>query len=328
MKININKTLVCGFLFFLFAISCKHNDKESVIIHRFETDTHNFSSKNATEKQTVANKYADVIKLYIDKIYTDTTLSESAKLDTFANSKAINFFYDETIRQFSDITELEAELGKERANLSSKYGISFPTIYSAIIPYNQSVMLNDTIAIIGLNHYLGKDYKPYEYFPEYKRHFKIKEKIKYDLAEAILKINFEFQPKSNTLLEKMIYEGLIAAAAQEIIPEYTDSLYFSFTQEKNEWCIAHEKQIWEQLLIEDILYSTSDFLKSALLEPAPFSEYLSNDSPGRTCSWVGKKIVEKHIRNNRNSTIKELLSNRAYQNSQTFLIESEYDGQQ
>ena len=307
-------------------LSCKHDETEPVTIHRFEVETFGIADKSEAEKQRLANKYKEVINLYVDKIYPDSQMTGTAKLETFTNSNAINFFYEATVSKFADIADIEKQLGKEKKSIS-QFGIEFPEIYSAIIPYNQSIILNDSVAIIGLNHYLGADYEPYGYFPEYKRHFKIKEKIKYDLAEAILKTRFEYAPKTNTLLERMVYEGMIAAAAEKVVPEYADSLYFSITKEKFEWSVAHERQIWEQLLIEDVLYSTSGFLQSALLEPAPFSEYLSRESPGQVCRWIGKRIMEKYIANN-GGDIKELLSTKRYQQSQNLLIDSGYDGKQ
>ena len=144
-------------------------------------------------------------------------------------------------------------------------------------------------------------------------------------AEALLKIHFPFEPDDNTVLENMIYEGLIAYLAETIIPDYEDSLYFSFSSKQLSWCIAHERQIWEQLLIDDILYSTSGFVKSALLKPAPFSEHLTRESPGQTCCWIGKSIVESYLSNNK-AELKYLLETKAYQDSQTFLIDSKYDG--
>lgn len=325
------KLKICNYTYTLILIaavvaSCKPNDTEEVKIHRFDIETFGYPTKSADEKQALSNKYKDVIQLYVNNIYPDSLTNETAKLDTFANSDAINFFYPETKRQFPDLNDIEKELAKEKSALSDCFSIDFPTIYSAIIPYNQSIILNGTVAIIGLNHYLGAGYKPYEYFPEYIRHFKIRDKIKYDFAEAVLKTHFEYVPKTSTLIEKMIYEGLVASASEKIVPEYTDSLYFSFTKEKYDWCVKNEKQIWEQLLIEDVLYSTSRVLQSELLEPAPFSKYLSVNSPGQACRWIGKRIVESYISHNGGS-VKDLLRNNAYQQSQTFLIDSGYEGQ-
>ena len=325
MKTSFHLILfLCGFVI-LWLQSCQSNDNESITIRRFDKELHNVCSMTKEEKSDFIESYKDVFHIYIDKVYPDTNMTVTDKLDTFANSNAINFFYPEVEKQFSDISTIEKELGQEKRILSDKYGIGFPSVYSAIIPYNQSIISNGSIAIIGLNHYLGTDYKPYEYFPEYKRRFKIKEKIKYDLTEALLKIHFPFEPDDNTVLENMIYEGLIAYLAETIIPDYEDSLYFSFSSKQLSWCIAHERQIWEQLLIDDILYSTSGFVKSALLKPAPFSEHLTRESPGQTCCWIGKSIVESYLSNNK-AELKYLLETKAYQDSQTFLFYSIYDG--
>ena len=94
------KLKICNYTYTLILIaavvaSCKPDDTEKVKIHRFDIETFGYPTKSADEKQALSNKYKDVIQLYVNNIYPDSLTDETAKLDTFANSNAINFFYPE-----------------------------------------------------------------------------------------------------------------------------------------------------------------------------------------------------------------------------------------
>ena len=304
--------------------SCHNSKNEAIKIERFDLEIMKYDTINDIGKQKLIQKYKPLIELYVDKMFPQE-INQTAKLDSFVNSKAIKFFYPDVRQEFSDISKIENALGQEKMLFKSELNIDYPKLYSAIIPYNQSIILNDTVAIIGLNHYMGEDYKPYEYFPEYKRHFKIKDKIKYDLAEAILKTKYPYNPQSSTLLEQMLYEGIIVKIMEETVPNYNDSTCLSFKKEQLDWCHDNEPKIWNQLLIDDILYSTSDIVKSTLMKPAPFSEPLSQESPGQAGRWIGRQIINKYI-DETGIRPADLLKDSVYKQSQSILLKSNYNG--
>ena len=65
--------------------------------------------------------------------------------------------------------------------------ITPPEIYSAVITYNQSIILADTVMLLGLNHYLGCDYEGYKHLDGYRRATKTAAaRLPYDIAESII----------------------------------------------------------------------------------------------------------------------------------------------
>ncbi len=315
----------CFFLLAILAFACNDVKNQSITIHRFDLDVMEYPKMATAQQEQFTKNYAPIINLYINKIYPSDEISLSDKLNTFVNSDAINFFRQDVAKEFNSLSDIENDLGEEQKAFADKFGIQFPVIYSAIIPYNQSVILNDSIAIIGLNHYLGASYKPYEYFPEYKRRFKIRDKIKYDVAEAVLKTNYPYTPKDGTLLERMVYEGAIACSMKTVVPNYNDSTCLSFKKQQLAWCDDNEKKIWNQLLIDDILYSTDPVLMKSVLDPAPFCEIFTQESPGQIGRWIGMKIIEAYLSNSDDS-LRDMLSSKSYQQSQKLLITSSYNG--
>jgi len=47
--------------------------------------------------------------------------------------------------------------------------------------------------------------------------------------------------------------------------------------------------------------------------PAPFTSSFTNDSPGRTGSWLGWQIVRKYMKKNPEITLPELMKDDDYQ---------------
>jgi hypothetical protein len=60
--------------------------------------------------------------------------------------------------------------------------------------------------------------------------------------------------------------------------------------------------------------------------PAPFSNPISQETPGMVGRWLGKEILTKY-QSRHDFSIIDFLKNKQYNNSQNILIESEYNGQ-
>lgn len=318
-------SIISAIAILLTIVGCQNSEYKEITIERFDLDATNYINLDKTGKVDFSKKYSNVIALYIDKIYPDSNMTISSKMENFANSKATKYFSKDVETAFSNISNLQNTLSLIAGKMKEKYNIDFPEIYTAIIPYTQSVLLNDSTAIIGLNHYLGKSHPAYEGFPSFRRDFKIADKIPYDLTEAIIKTKFPYSPKDNTLLEKMLYEGLIALTASEVIPDFNESMFFNFSSEQLSWCEKNETKLWNQLLIDESLYITSESLIGQYLNPAPFTQAFTQDSPGMACRWLGMRIINSYTKNNKTSVF-DALKNNVYQESQATLINSKYNG--
>lgn len=319
------KSTISAFVIITMFTSCQNANYKEITINRFDIDAQNYVKLDDAGKEVFCKKYSDLISLYIDKIYPDTNITISSKMENFANSNATKYFSKDVETAFSNISNLQLTLSIIAENMKEKANINFPKIFTAIIPYNQTILLNDSTAIIGLNHYLGKDHLAYEGFPSFRRDFKINEKIPYDLTEAIIKINYPYSPKEDTLLERMLYEGLIAVIASEVIPNFNESLVFNFSDKQLSWCEKNETKLWNQLLIDESLYITSETLIAQYINPAPFTQAFTNESPGMACRWLGMKIINSYTNKSGVSAL-GAIKNNIYQESQATLINSKYNG--
>lgn len=305
---------------------CSDANTQSLDIKRFEKDVVQFNTFQKAAKDSFVNNYSKVISLYIDNIYPDSTKTTEEKLNDYAGSTSFKYFQKDVVEKFSDLSALEKTLALEKQNFEVILNSNFPEIVTAVIPYNQSIILDTTTVIVGLNHYMGADYQPYSTFPNYIREFKIPEKIPYDIAEAFLKTKYPYTPHQNTLLERMIYEGAIYLAVEKAVPSFKDNIYLCMSNEKFEWCKNNEDKIWNQILIDDNLYTTDEKIINGIIMPAPFSNPISQQTPGMVGRWFGKEILAKYQLGH-NFSIIDFLKNKQYNDSQNILIESEYNGQ-
>lgn len=305
--------------------SCQNTEYMPITIERFDIEAANFDNLDNRSKMEFESKYKGVIDIYVEKMYPGSSISTDSKLTNFANSEAINFFLKDVVKAYPDLNAEEKILGYQKHLFEKELELSYPEIYTAVIPYNQSILLNDTILIVGLNHFLGSDYAPYESFAEYTRTFKTREKITYCILEAILKSHFPYETKDGTLLEAIMYEGIIAETASQLQEDFSESLYFSITQKSLDWCKENENKLWNQLLIDDCLYSTSEEVIASFINPAPFTPAFTNQSPGKAACWLGYRIINKYIRGT-DIPATTLLKTKSYQNSQKLLIDSKYNG--
>lgn len=172
---------------------------------------------------------------------------------------------------------------------------SFPRrIYHVISPFNQSVVISDTIVLLALNHYLGIDYPGYQSFPEYVRRGKSARRVAYDVGEAWLRARYPFPDSivAPTLLQRMAYEGAILAELSEELGDADRATLLGWTAEELADVGANERRAWDTLVGREMLFSDDPALTSRLINPAPSSPDISPDAPGRLGRYLGLRIIE------------------------------------
>ena len=158
----------------------------------------------------------------------------------------------------------------------------------------------DSLLLIGLDNYLGKDHRFYGGIEQYIAAGLDKEYLLSDIASAFVKTTLRF-PSDRTFLAQMIYYGKELYLKDKLIPLATDAQKIVYTTEELEWAQANEEQIWRYFIEQEILYSTDNMLAPRFLDPAPFSKFrleLDNESPGRLGRYMGWQVVRAFMNNN------------------------------
>lgn len=223
-----------------------------------------------------------------------------SSLAVYSGSPSIKLHTEILDKFFSDISDVEAGLGKMFGRMERICPeIIIPKVYAIISPFNQSVFTVDTLLYIGVNHYLGLGYKPYDYFPEFIRRTKVRERIVPDVAETLIRKYYEYKPSGDypTLLSRLLYEGAIVDAVMRLTGQ-TEREVLGYDEKEMEWLEDNEKKIWETLMTRKMLYSTDETLAMRLISPSASTSVLNVDAPGRAGRYVGYRIVREYLKHN------------------------------
>lgn len=165
--------------------------------------------------------------------------------------------------------------------------------------YNSKAIYTDSLIVISLELYLGKDHKFYT-FPKYiKQNFEERQMMP-DVVKSFSSGKIA-PPTDRNLLSKMIYFGRQLYLKDMLLPEYSDAEKIGYTPEQIVWCQENETYIWRYFMEKEMLFSDEQRLTSRFIDPAPFSKFyleIDNDSPGQVGSWIGWQIVRSFMENN------------------------------
>jgi len=177
--------------------------------------------------------------------------------------------------------------------------------------YTAKAIYADSLVIVSLELYLGKEHKFYQ-FPNYLKQNFEERQIMPDVVSSFAFRKIPVSP-DRTLLAQMIFEGKQLYAKDLLLPEYTDAEKMGYTPEQIKWCEENESYMWRYFIENEVLYSDDPKLNTRFIAPAPFSKFfleIDNDSPGRVGAWIGWQMVRSYMKNNK-STLPELLKTNA-----------------
>ena len=218
--------------------------------------------------------------------------------------------YTEVQKKYSNFESVQKEL--ETLFKHVKYYFpqtKTPKVITVIseMDYNNKVIYADSLVIISLELYLGKDHKFYQ-FPNYLKQNFEKKQILPDVVSSFS--TQKIPPVSdNNLLGQMIYFGKQLVIKDLLLPDYKDDEKMGYTPEQVKWCQENESYMWRYFIESELLYSNDQKLNNRFINPAPFSKFyleIDNESPGRVGSWIGWQIVRSFMKNNEVS-LEELL---------------------
>lgn len=325
--------LLHSILFFCFSlytlcinISCSSTKetKPHLDINRFEQLIYNYPSLSDTQKESFKKEYNDITTLLYQNANSNNLDSILLNIPQSAIYKA---FSNDVNTKFKNLDTLSTSIAIICDNLSTLFpAFKLPKIKSYITPYNQSIILTHSTLLIGLNHYLGASHPMYEYYESYQRVNKIPARIPYNIAEALVRNCVDEPAKDKTLLDALIFEGLIAYITTEVIPKEINNNPFGYTIEQETWCKNHEKNIWIAIISQDMLYSKSGIIHDKMILPAPFTSLVSQESPGELGRWIGLQIIKSYVNHNHIDSIPQLCSEILKKEGQAILMESQYEG--
>ena len=242
-------------------------------------------------------------------------LTDSVKLldmKGYLTDPQIQEAYHVAIKEYPDLIDLEKQL-----SLAFKYYKHYyperkiPAVYTYVsgYAYEAPIQFADSALIIGLDLYLGKNYKIYKLLqlPVYKTERMQREFIVRDCMKEIGTKQIDFSKVGNTFTDKMIFEGKAIYFVDAMLPDTPDSMKIGYNSKQMEWCLKNESNIWSFFVDKNVLYSTDPSLFKKFIDDAPFTSTFSKQSPGRIGAWIGWQIVQAYMEKNPKVSMPELM---------------------
>ena len=218
--------------------------------------------------------------------------------------------YEEVQKKYSNFEPVRKEFNELFQHVKYYFPkTKIPKVITVIgeMDYNAKSIYADSLVVVALELYLGKNHKFYE-FPNYlKENFEERQ----IMPDVVSSFSYRNIPNSidKSLVAQMVFEGKQLYAKDLLIPEYTDAEKMGYTPEQIKWCEENEAYMWRYFIENEMLYSDDPKLRGRFIAPAPFSKFfleIDNDSPGRVGAWIGWQMVRSYMKNNSDVSLAEL----------------------
>lgn len=300
----------------------------TVTVDRFDKELQQVREGDPYPKlETINKKYNEFFDVYNSDIIGIGGFENSSYLtylETFLNDYSVKQATKEVSVVFKDMSTIETDLTSGFKHLVYYYPeVKVPRIISFIAGFNHSVVVTENFIGIGLDKYLGEKCELYTMLeiPDFSRIEMNKEQIPFDVLRAWAETEYPFEPQTENLLEKMLYNGRTLYFLDAMFPDYAESKKLKYTDAQVEYCKVHERDMWTYLVENKLFFDTNLLNIRKLTDSAPFTAQFGPDSPPRTANWIGLQIVKSYMKNN-DVTIPDLMAEKDFQK---ILSLSEYD---
>jgi hypothetical protein len=129
------------------------------------------------------------------------------------------------------------------------------------------------------------------------------------------------KPRGGRLIDEIIYEGKRLYLLEKALPGTPDSIIHEVTGAQMQWLRNNETPIYAHLQQEKHFYSTDPALIKKYTLPAPSTQGMPADAPGRAVNYLGLQIVKAYVQANPRITMRQLLE---ISDGQTILAGARY----
>jgi|JI10StandDraft_1071094.scaffolds.fasta_scaffold176780_3 hypothetical protein len=275
----------------------------------------------------IANKYPDFFYLFTKQILNIGDSSNPQMplvLNGFLNDQYINDMYDEVLHQYKDVSFFNNEFTEAfKAYHYFFPQLKIPEITYFVSGYNYANVTTQNTLAIGLEMYLGSNYKPYTLLeiPLYKQKLMCKEYMVVDALQAWISTEFENEQDYASLLNQMLQKGKVLYALEKLLPNLNDTIKFGYTNEQLKWCQNNEPKIWSHFIEKKLLFAAFRGDSFKYINEGPFTAGFPRESPGKIGVWLGYQIIKKYVEQQPKITMKQLFDNH---NAQQILTQSKY----
>ena len=301
------------FLFFIFllliTISCNYSRKKEnkidsievkIGIDRFDRVFDSISKSNIYK---IKKKYS---------FFFPGNLSDSFWINK-SNDTIYDLLSKAVDKKFNNFELIEEDLSHLFKHLKYEFPqINVPRIISVInnVDYENKLILADSLIIISIDSYLGKNHSLYDGIPLFIRKDMDINRLISNIADeySLKKIK---KPLDRNFLSKIIFYGKQLYFKDIIMKHSSDEIKIGYTKDEMSWVEKNELFIWQYIIEKQLLYDSDERLDNRFLLPSPFSKFyleIDNDSPGKIGQWVGWQIVRSYLNEFPDAQLFEILN--------------------
>lgn len=240
--------------------------------------------------------------------------------DTVELAEALPKFLEDTIygfretnlyaqTEFADISIIQHDLDEAFTRIHYLFpDWEMPQVYFFLSGFNASVVFVDDDIAVGIDMYLGSDYPYYNRVAyDYQKQTMRKQCIATDVVSAYLFSHIPYTSTKSRLLENMIYRGKVMYLLYLLFPDQPGYETMGYSKEQWKWCLQYERAAWNRIMDKRDLFKTENMVLTSYLNDGPFTQEISQDSPGRMGTWIGWRIVESYMKHNPEITLQQLM---------------------
>ena len=286
----------------------------NIKLSRFEEKLFSYPTITDVEVMELKKKYNPFFTHFIENIINISDVDDPSvyySLNGFKNDSYINEVHKK-------VTELYSNFSSYSNQLTASFKLyhhyfpkkNIPEIITYVSGFNYAIVTDSTYLGIGLDMFLGADYKAYSQLglPQYKIANMTKEQLITSTVLAWISTEFELNSSNADLLTEMIHQGKLLYILDQLTPFEKENVKLGYTQEQLDWCETNEKQIWFYFVDNELFYNkeTKEIVK--YLGEAPFVQGFPEGAPGKVGQWVGLQVVKLFMENNPKATLQDLVN--------------------
>ncbi|HUQ96611.1 MAG TPA: hypothetical protein VM010_03030, partial [Chitinophagaceae bacterium] len=310
---------ICCVLFF----SCKNGKntpdvshiKTDVQIDRFEKaffaiDTNNMVPALSGLRNAYPAFYPTFMRDILGVNPIDTTTFPAIKR-LIASYSSLN---DSVQLQYGNVAWLQNELNYDFRFVKYYYPkYNIPRVITFIGTLDApGIILSQQYLGIGLHQFAGKNFSAYkspevqQLYPAYISRRFDKEYISPNCMKAVVDDVYPDKSTGRPLIEQMVEKGKQWFLLDHFAPDAADSVKTGYTQKQLDWVTENEGNIWP-VIVKENLYSIEPSIIQTYIGEAPFTQTMTEASPGNIGQWIGWRIVQKFADRNKKISVPEIM---------------------
>jgi len=277
--------------------------KVNLSIERFEQDFFKTDTNQlATGLNGLAKKYPLFFPVYMQHIL-QLNLSDPSSVPIIKNIiSGYRPIYDSLQNKYKSLDEVTDELEESFRYVKYYYpSYRIPKIITFIgtLDAPGAVVTQDYLGI-GLHQFGGKNFSVYadegvqQMYPYYISRRFDEEYMAAGAMKAVADDVYSDQSTGLPLIEQIVEKGKQLFLLDHFLPDAPDSIKTGYSKKQLEWLADNEGNAWAYVTKNENIYSIEPHVIQTYIGEAPFTQGMTESSPGNIGQWIGWRIVQKY----------------------------------